>query len=182
MQTFTKWPAQKVHVRPATHAPMSVSTINSKVNYNFLWAMHFCVICLLEQARVLKTEMGGKFQMEMMSLWAWTSDRLAARRLVIIKRLPLVSDKQEEGSMSTVSSLCCDGYNKCFVLWQSPACVVLHYMPLLLSTNWMMTFPHKQWSSSISTLLLQFGDFFYQCRRRNSGLTLQTIFFTFSGI
>lgn len=52
----------------------------------------YCVICVMEQACVLKTEMRGKCRMKTMSVesGAWTSDRLTARRLVIIKRLPLV--------------------------------------------------------------------------------------------
>lgn len=105
---------------------------------------------------------------------------LAARLLVTIKHLPLGWDEQEGGSKSTVSSLHCDGYNKSLVLWQSPVCVVLYNMRLLLSTkNEMRTFSCKRWLSCISALSVTISRFLRLRGRGNGGSALQTRNFHF---
>lgn len=129
-------------------------------------------------------ERGGKSRMEIIGVEsrACTSDRLTVRRPVIMKRLPLVWDKQEGGIMSTVSTQCHDGYNKCFVLWQSPVCVVLKYIPLLLSTIWNNDISPQTVIIMYFNPSLTIYRFLSECRRRNDGQALQTIFFTFSAI
>lgn len=167
MQTFTKRPAQKEHVRPSQHVHMSLSMTHSRVKNNFLWAMRFYVNYFTMLAESWSESEKGR--MEIIPLWAWTSDPLAARCLVIIKCLPLVCDKQEGGSKSTVSSLRCDGYNKSLVLWQSPVCVVLHYTLPLLSTN------QNEDISAQTVIIVYFNPsvtiwrFLCQRRRRDDG-------------